>query len=66
MLNARLRLPAIASPMPIVSRPDRLIARSTAGIGGRVPGVDTRAPELPGEWPTRIGAPRAGLVSSHH
>ncbi|MFT4014527.1 MAG: nitronate monooxygenase family protein [Paracoccus sp. (in: a-proteobacteria)] len=57
-LLSRLRLPAIAAPMFIVSGPDLVIAQCKAGIVGSFPALNAR--EAPGEpamldaWLTRI------------
>ncbi|MFW2243072.1 NAD(P)H-dependent flavin oxidoreductase, partial [Rhodococcus opacus] len=54
VLSDRLRLPAVASPMFIVSGPDLVIAQSTSGIVGSFPSLNARPqPELR-EWLTRI------------
>ncbi|MGY4783449.1 NAD(P)H-dependent flavin oxidoreductase, partial [Rhodococcus opacus] len=53
VLSDRLRLPAVASPMFIVSGPDLVIAQSTSGIVGSFPSLNARPqPELR-EWLTR-------------
>jgi nitronate monooxygenase len=49
-----LRLPAIASPMFIVSTPDLVIAQCKAGIVGSFPALNARPAELLDEWLKRI------------
>jgi len=66
-LQERLRLPAVASPMFIVSNPDLVIAQCKAGIVGSFPALNARPAEelevwlsaspkswTPGTRPTRI------------
>ena len=54
-LLPRLRLPAIAAPMFIVSSPELVIAQCKAGIVGSMPALNARPPELLDEWLGRIG-----------
>ena len=49
-----LRLPAIASPMFIVSTPDLVIAQCKAGIVGSFPALNARPAEMLDEWLRRI------------
>jgi nitronate monooxygenase len=49
-----LRLPAIASPMFIVSTPDLVIAQCKAGIVGSFPALNARPADLLDEWLNRI------------
>ena len=54
ILQDRLRLPVVASPMFIVSGPDLVTAQCTSGIVGSFPSLNARPqPELR-EWLTRI------------
>ena len=65
ILKDRLRLPAIASPMFIVSNPDLVIAQCKAGIVGSFPALNARPPELLDEWLTRIQAELAAHDEAH-
>ena len=49
-----LRIPAIASPMFIVSNPELVIAQCTSGIVGSFPSLNARPQEKLGEWLTEI------------
>ncbi|EKT79184.1 dioxygenase, partial [Rhodococcus opacus M213] len=42
MLSDRLRLPAVASPMFIVSGPELVIAQCAAGVVGSFPSLNAR------------------------
>lgn len=66
ILQDRLRLPVIASPMFIVSNPDLVIAQCKAGIVGSFPALNARPPELLDEWLTRIRAELAALPPSRY
>jgi nitronate monooxygenase len=57
-----LRLPAIASPMFIVSTPDLVIAQCKAGIVGSFPALNARPAAMLDEWLTRI----AGELGEHN
>ncbi|MDV7084409.1 nitronate monooxygenase [Rhodococcus sp. IEGM 248] len=54
ILQDRLRLPVVASPMFIVSGPDLVIAQSTSGIVGSFPSLNARPQPVLREWLTRI------------
>ncbi|MDH6287323.1 NAD(P)H-dependent flavin oxidoreductase [Rhodococcus opacus] len=54
VLSDRLRLPAVASPMFIVSGPELVIAQSTSGIVGSFPSLNARPQPVLREWLTRI------------
>ncbi|MEV0098180.1 hypothetical protein AB0H68_03875, partial [Nocardia sp. NPDC050789] len=54
ILSERLRLPAVASPMFIVSGPELVIAQSKAGIVGSFPSLNARPQSLFKEWLVRI------------
>lgn len=49
-----LRLPAVASPMFIISNPDMVIAQCKAGIVGSFPALNARPQEKLDEWLTKI------------
>ncbi|MGJ3254792.1 MAG: NAD(P)H-dependent flavin oxidoreductase [Alcanivorax sp.] len=53
-LQDRLRLPAVASPMFIVSNPDLVIAQCKAGIVGSFPALNARPAEELEVWLKRI------------
>jgi nitronate monooxygenase len=65
ILKDRLRLPAIASPMFIVSNADLVIAQCKAGIVGSFPALNARPPELLDEWLTRIENELAAHSEAH-
>lgn len=50
----RLRLPAVASPLFIISNPDLVIAQCKAGIVGSFPALNARPAEELDRWLTRI------------
>ncbi|WP_067715270.1 NAD(P)H-dependent flavin oxidoreductase [Nocardia yamanashiensis] len=54
ILSARLRLPAVASPMFIVSGPELVIAQCQAGIVGSFPSLNARPQSQFREWLVRI------------
>ena len=54
ILRDRLRLPAIASPLFIISNPDLVIAQCKAGIVGSFPSLNARPISLLDEWLDRI------------
>lgn len=58
-LSARLRLPAIASPLFLVSGPDLVVETCRAGMIGTFPSFNQRTPEGYGDWlkeiRTRLG-----------
>jgi nitronate monooxygenase len=53
-LKKRLRIPAIGSPLFIVSNPDLVIAQCKAGIVGSFPALNARPAEVLDEWLKRI------------
>lgn len=54
ILRDRLRLPAIASPLFIISNPDLVIAQCKAGIVGSFPSLNARPISQLDEWLARI------------
>src|SRR5690606_2506682 len=50
VLRDRLRLPAIASPLFIISGPELVIAQCKAGIVGSFPALNARPQSLLDEW----------------
>ena len=54
ILRDRLRLPAIASPLFIISGPDLVIAQCKAGIVGSFPSLNARPISQLDEWLARI------------
>ncbi|MCV6601011.1 MAG: nitronate monooxygenase family protein [Cohaesibacter sp.] len=50
-----LRLPAVASPMFIISNPQMVIAQCKAGIVGSFPALNARPQETLDDWLTKIG-----------
>jgi nitronate monooxygenase len=56
----RLRVPAIAAPMFIVSNPDLVLATCRAGMVGSFPSLNARPASLLDEWLGRLSAELAG------
>ncbi|MET9487626.1 nitronate monooxygenase family protein [Nocardia sp. NPDC006630] len=54
ILSERLRLPAVASPMFLVSGPELVIAQSRAGVVGSFPSLNARPQSQFREWLVRI------------
>src|SRR3546814_11481244 len=54
LFRDRLRLPAIASPLFIISNPDLVIAQCKAGIVGSFPSLNARPLSQLDEWLARI------------
>ncbi|MGW5518844.1 NAD(P)H-dependent flavin oxidoreductase [Nocardia africana] len=54
VLTDRLRLPAMASPMFIVSNPDLVVAQCTAGLVGSFPSLNARPHAQLREWLAQI------------
>lgn len=61
----RLALPAIASPMFIISGPELVIAQCKAGIVGSFPALNARPVELLDEWLHRITKELAAWDRDH-
>jgi nitronate monooxygenase len=64
-LLQHLRIPAIASPMFIVSNPDLVIAQCTSGIVGSFPALNARPAEQLEEWLKRITGELAEHTAKH-
>ena len=54
LLRDRLRLPAIAAPLFIISNPDLVLAQCKAGIVGSFPALNARPLSLLDEWLAQI------------
>jgi nitronate monooxygenase len=54
VLEGKLRIPVIGSPLFVVSGPELVIAQCKAGIVGSFPALNARPQELLGEWITQI------------
>ncbi len=54
VLEGRLRLPVIGSPLFIVSGPELVIAQCKAGIVGSFPALNARPAEKLAEWIVQI------------
>ena len=54
ILQGRLTVPVIASPLFIISNPDLVIAQCTAGVVGSFPALNARPASALAEWITRI------------
>ncbi|AII08898.1 NAD(P)H-dependent flavin oxidoreductase [Rhodococcus opacus] len=65
VLSDRLRLPAVASPMFLVSGPELVIAQCTSGIVGSFPSLNARPQPVLREWLTRITEALAKHDANH-
>src|SRR5690606_29783032 len=59
--EGRLRLPAIAAPMFLISGPDLVVEACRAGLVGTFPALNQRSTEGFGQWLDEIGARLADL-----
>lgn len=55
LLKGRLSIPAIGSPLFIISNPDLVIAQCTAGVVGTFPSLNARPLEQLDDWLSQIG-----------
>jgi len=65
ILRERLRLPAVASPLFIISNPDLVIAQCKAGVVGSFPALNARPAEMLEQWLQRIIAELAAHDRAH-
>lgn len=65
ILQDKLALPVIASPLFIISNPDLVIAQCKGGIVGAFPALNARPKELLDAWLTRIDAELAAHRAAH-
>lgn len=65
ILEDRLRLPVVGSPLFIVSSPDTVIAQCKAGIVGSFPALNARPAEVLEEWLARITSELAAYDAAH-
>ena len=65
ILRDRLRLPAVGSPLFIISNPDLVIAQCKAGIVGSFPALNARPKELLEQWLQRITSELAEYDRAH-
>ncbi len=65
ILKDKLRLPAIAAPMFIVSNPDLVIAQCKAGIVGSFPALNARPAEQLEVWLEKITSELAAWDAEH-
>jgi nitronate monooxygenase len=65
VLEGRLRLPVVCSPMFIVSSLELVIAQCKAGVVGSFPALNARPEEALDEWLTRIAAELAEHDKQH-
>ena len=65
VLQGRLTLPLIASPMFIVSGPELVIAQCQAGVVGSFPALNARPAQLLREWIQRIKRELAAYKEAH-
>ncbi len=54
ILQGKLRLPVVGSPLFIISQPDLVLAQCKAGVVGSFPALNARPPELLDAWLGRI------------
>ena len=54
ILQGRLSIPVIASPLFIISQPDLVLAQCRAGVVGSFPSLNARAPGLLEQWLQRL------------
>ncbi|WP_427023570.1 NAD(P)H-dependent flavin oxidoreductase [Aureimonas ureilytica] len=64
-LHGRLRLPAIAAPLFIISNPALTIAQCRAGIVGAFPALNARPAERLSEWLSEIAEALAAHDAAH-
>ncbi len=65
ILNGRLTIPVIASPLFIISQPDLVIAQCKAGVVGSFPALNARPKALLDEWLARITEELAAHDRTH-
>ncbi|MFZ5723069.1 MAG: NAD(P)H-dependent flavin oxidoreductase [Pseudomonadota bacterium] len=65
VLEGRLSLPVIGSPLFIVSGPDLVIAQCKAGIVGSFPSLNARPSHVLDEWLTRIETELAAFQAAN-
>ncbi|WGS53257.1 nitronate monooxygenase family protein [Paraburkholderia sp. D15] len=65
MLEGRLALPMIASPLFIISNPELVIAQCKAGVVGSFPALNARTESLLDEWLDRITTELADHDARH-
>lgn len=65
LLRDRLRIPAIASPMFIVSNPALVVAQCTSGLVGSFPSLNARPAEQLDAWLSGIGEALSAWDSAH-
>ena len=65
ILNGRLSVPAIASPLFIVSNPDLALAQCKAGVVGSFPALNARPQELLDDWLHRMREELSSYDAAH-
>lgn len=65
ILKDTVRIPAIASPLFIISNPNLVIAQCKAGMIGSFPSLNARPIEVLDEWLTRIKSELAAHDAAH-
>jgi len=65
ILNGRLSVPAIASPLFIVSNPDLALAQCKAGVVGSFPALNARPQELLDDWLHRMREELSAYDAAH-
>ena len=65
MLQGRLRLTVIASPLFIISVPDLVVAQCTSGIIGSMPSLNARPLEQLDDWLSEIKERLAAHDAAH-
>jgi nitronate monooxygenase len=64
-LSSRLRLPAVAAPLFIISNPDLVIEQCKAGVVGSFPSLNARPIEELERWLQRISSELAAYDEAH-
>ncbi len=65
VFQGRLRVPAIAAPMFLVSGPELVLAACQAGVAGTFPALNARPAEVLDEWLTRLNRELAAWQHTH-
>ncbi|MGE0658182.1 MAG: NAD(P)H-dependent flavin oxidoreductase [Reyranellaceae bacterium] len=65
VLQGRLSIPVVGSPMFIVSTPDLVIAQCKAGVVGSFPSLNARPVALLDEWLAQIGEETAAFAKAN-
>ena len=64
-LEGRLRLPAVGSPLFIISGPDLVLAQCKAGVIGSFPTLNARPIEMLDDWMSQFNEELAGFAAAN-